>query len=73
MLSSDGFLAPASYFAADLALVGELLFYVLICVAVVAQRRGRGFNHSHRGHSAVDAQAAHRIFFDAGLFYGPAS
>jgi len=40
MLSSDGFLAPASYFAADLALVGEIILYVLICVAVVAQRRG---------------------------------
>ena len=45
MLSSDGFLAPASYFAADLALVGELLFYVLICVAVVAQRRGNYHLH----------------------------
>lgn len=40
MLSSDGFLAPASYFGADLALVGELVFYGLICIAVVAQRRG---------------------------------
>ena len=39
MLSGDGFLVPASYFAADLALVGELIIYLLICVAVVAQRR----------------------------------
>lgn len=40
MLSSDGFLAPASYLGADLALVAELVFYGLICLAVVAQRRG---------------------------------
>lgn len=45
MLSGDGFLAPASYLAADLALVGELVFYVLICIAVVAQRRGRYHLH----------------------------
>ncbi|MCB9009831.1 MAG: DUF420 domain-containing protein [Ardenticatenaceae bacterium] len=45
MLSSDGFLAPASYFGADLALVGELVFYLLICLAVVAQRRGKYHLH----------------------------
>ena len=45
MLSGEGFLAPASYFAADLALVGETIFYILICVAVVAQRRGRYHLH----------------------------
>lgn len=45
MLSGEGFLAPASYFAADLALVGETVFYILICVAVVAQRRGRYHLH----------------------------
>ncbi|MCA9901858.1 MAG: DUF420 domain-containing protein [Anaerolineales bacterium] len=45
MLSSDGFLAPASYFGADLALVGEIVFYLLICVAVVAQRRGNYHLH----------------------------
>lgn len=45
MLSSDGFLAPASYLAADLALVGELVFYLFICAAVVAQRRGRYHLH----------------------------
>ena len=41
MLSGDGFLAEASYLGADLALVSELLFFVLICIAVVAQRRGK--------------------------------
>mgnify|MGYP002623647554 FL=1 len=40
MLSSDGFLAPASYLGADVALVGEIVLYVFICIAVVAQRRG---------------------------------
>jgi len=41
MLSGDGFLAETSYLGADLALVGELLFFVLICIAVCAQRRGK--------------------------------
>ena len=42
MLSGEGFLFwPRSYFAADLALLAELLFWGLICVAVWGQRRGR--------------------------------
>lgn len=45
MLSSDGFLATASYLGANLALVGELVFYVLICIAVVAQRQGKYHLH----------------------------
>lgn len=39
MLSGDGFLGTSATLGADLALVAEIAFFLLLCVGVVAQRR----------------------------------
>jgi len=45
LLSSDGLLASVSYLGADLALVSELVFCVLISIAIVVQRREQYYWH----------------------------
>jgi plastocyanin len=41
MWQQDGFLGTSASFGADLTLIAEILFFVALCLGIVAQRRGQ--------------------------------